>query len=757
MSEPEGITVKLAELLKHPDDLDKIPALKSEFARKKAAIDSQLKVGLKEQLEVTNNGMLSISDGQRIVGQIKEEMMKIDRLCAEAQGMIQDFPNINVVAQTHRNFSQVEQMKSNLESFNDRVAEVERLQRLDKYSSNDTDEEYMPNLLPIHLELSKLRTIREEAMEQIGRAEDTSLQGTLEDYFFKLDEVSAAFDQTLETLCFELMGNVVSGNNGIVVRMAIIIEEEEKNDKKVIALNTMRAEHENLASRLKALGTGSREIRGYKQKMLKSIKSTAEEQIKKALEIFRQKPDKLGFTMRWFFNDLNAVKVGLSTLTPKSWKIGLVYGKIYHELMHDTLLYLIDKDETLNTQHDLAIIDWIKPYYDKMRKLGFDEDQLTPHVIDDRHNELVRRWWQKIVDTMNTLIRNSIGQDEEAFRNRGQFQQFSEGAALYQGPHFVEVWRMFDQMVNSAIDGNREEIVDAVVDAFFDSYRMYQLSWEERLNDACKVYVEPSGASQDSDLWQTQDYLIAISNDQLSVVDKDRGMLLKLQKVFQGKISKEYEEIKLPLRLDQIQNESLDLGFHCSITLVQTIFQSVLRSTFITFFTESWIYADSKYLGMPAVLFTLQEYFADYEEHLHPDMFGVFQQEVVKSLLMFFLQAVRNKGVKFRRDAPFAQRLREDVVKVFEFFNTSIADPVAAKNTWKPVEPFTELLLREKAQLPDIYENLWQIAPDVKFTWVEAVIKSRDDWDRATLSAVRNRANSMPKEIPFETALSRLK
>ena len=41
----EDTTSKLAELLRNPDDLDKLPSLRSEFSRKKAAIDGQLKHG----------------------------------------------------------------------------------------------------------------------------------------------------------------------------------------------------------------------------------------------------------------------------------------------------------------------------------------------------------------------------------------------------------------------------------------------------------------------------------------------------------------------------------------------------------------------------------------------------------------------------------------------------------------------------------------------------------------------------------------
>jgi hypothetical protein len=71
MDDTEVVTVRLSELLRHPEvvsvsrlvgfasltghpqDLDKISALKSEFARQKQHVDTELKTGLKSQLEVT--------------------------------------------------------------------------------------------------------------------------------------------------------------------------------------------------------------------------------------------------------------------------------------------------------------------------------------------------------------------------------------------------------------------------------------------------------------------------------------------------------------------------------------------------------------------------------------------------------------------------------------------------------------------------------------------------------------------------------
>src|ERR1700744_5839912 len=110
MNDADAVTVKLSELLRNPDDLDKIAALKSDFTRKKAAVDAQLRLGLEEQLNVTQSGMGSISDGQKTMELIRAELQKIDRLCAEAKELTTDFPHVNLVSQTHRNFALVEAM-----------------------------------------------------------------------------------------------------------------------------------------------------------------------------------------------------------------------------------------------------------------------------------------------------------------------------------------------------------------------------------------------------------------------------------------------------------------------------------------------------------------------------------------------------------------------------------------------------------------------------------------------------------------------
>lgn len=461
---------KLSDLLRHPDDLDKIPALKLELSRKKSAVDGQLRNGLREQLETTQSGMNGLSDGQKAVQQIKEEMMKIDKLCSESQTMIKDFASINMVSQAHRNFGAVEAMRRNLETFNERLAVVERMLRED-----DDDNENMPNLLPCHYELTQLRNIRDDAMEQIQRAEDPSLESTLEDYFTRLDDTIDWFDEHVGILAMNLINLVVSDNNGLVVRFAVVMEAEEKSDQRVMALQEALKDHEEMAARFQGITDGARKVRGYKDKFMQAIRVSAEQQFQQAREDFLDDADGLEAAMKWFFNDLNAVKIGMTPLMPKKWRIAKTYADIYHVLMHDFLIGMVDDPEA-SSAHTLAIVSFPEKYYKKMAKLGFKQEDLVPHVIDNREAELVRDFRQLIIKFLDEWIDRIFEQEKRDFAERN-----TEGSNLDQDEYgyfrtknLVALWRMLREQVEAAINSQRADVVEGVVDAMFLRLRSRQ-------------------------------------------------------------------------------------------------------------------------------------------------------------------------------------------------------------------------------------------------------------------------------------------
>ncbi|KAI9875406.1 MAG: SNARE-binding exocyst subunit S6 [Pleopsidium flavum] len=752
MADVDGVTVRLAELLRHPDDLDKIPALKSEFMRKKAAVDGQLKIGLKEQLEITQSGMTSISDGQRTVNLIKEEMMKIDKLCAEAQNMIRDFPNINLVSETHRNFSQVEAMKSNIDTFNDRLTDLEQLLRQD-----DADIENQPNLLAVHYGLTQLRDIRDDAMDQIRRASDTSLEATLRDYFTRLDDVIEWFDDHVGTACMNLIPLVQSDNKGMVVRLALIIETEERNDQKVRALQDAQREYKELASRFKSIATGPKQLRGYKEKFLKSIELHAQRQIDDAEQAFLEDPEKLGKSMTWFFNDLFAVKVGIVSLMPKKWRIFRTYTRIYHNVMRDWLIKLID-DPDLRPANMLGIIHWSEKYYAKMAKLGWNEGELQPQLLDNREGELVNEWRQLIIKALDEWMDRMFATDRKAFTERKPDTLDNDEHGYFRTKTLGDMWRMLREQTLAAGNSGRTDVTEGVIDAMFRALKTRQTMWQNMVDDESAKYK--SASSDQEGLQILQDWLVAVANDQIACIDdnEDAGQisyLTRFKRDFEPLVTPKYM-VQANTSLDALRDGYVDLGTHCITTFVNLIFTVDFRSTISEFFTPKWY---TEY-GMKRITSTFDDYIGDYTQVLHHSMLDIFVEELGDELLVRYLSAVRNKGAKFRRADAFTDKFKDDVITAFAFFQQRFGaeEFAAVKQKWRVVDWLVRLLEAEgKTGVVGVFEGFKREYWDLQLGWVEGVLRARDDFERGWVSAVRVKAGEVYVERGMETVMSKVK
>ncbi|QPH09795.1 hypothetical protein C2857_000793 [Epichloe festucae Fl1] len=753
----DGPVPKLSELLKHPDDLDKIPALKQECARKKAIVDGQLRNGLREQLETTQSGMTGLSDGQKTVQLIKEEMMKIDRLCSESQTMIKDFASINLVSQAHRNFVAVETMRRDLETFDGRLTLVEKMLRED-----DQDQENMPNLLPCHYELTRLRNIRDDAMEQIQRAGDPGLESTLEDYFARLDDTIDWFDEHVGLLAMNLINLVVNDNNGLVVRFAVVMEAEEKSDERVMALQEALKDHEEMAARFQSITNGARKARGYKDKFLQAIRLSAEQQFEASRDEFLDDATKLEKTMKWYFNDLNAVRVGMSPLTPKKWRIGKTYADIYHQLMHDFLVGMVDDPEG-SSAHTLEIVGFPEKYYKKMAKMGYRQEDLTPHVIDNREAELVRDFRQLIIKFLDEWIDRIFDQERRDFAERNV-----EGSNLDQDEYgyfrtrnLVALWRMLREQLDAGANSRRSDVVEGVVDAMFLRLRARQQSWHRMLEDEAAGYE--AGRVPEAEGFQAlQDWLVATANDQIACIDDNDGEDEAPRLGYLSSFRAKFEPLVTPAYLERGEHEVhalrdgyVDFSTWCMTKFAHLIFAVDFRSVMPDFFTPRWYAATA----MKQMVVTFDEYVSDYRQVLHHSLVDIFIEIFADELLVRYLSSVRNRGARFRRADPFRDKLFDDISTAFECFSALPSPDVASsiKQTWRVTEPFLALLSCDKDAVADEFAafktNYW----DLQLTWVEAVLRSRDDFERAMLNAVKARAAQMDVARGPETIMGKIK
>jgi exocyst complex component 3 len=753
----DSSAVKLAELLRHPEDLDKIPAMKLEYTRKKAAVDSQLRSGLAEQLEVTQSGMNGITDGQRTVQLIKEEMMKIDKLCAEAQNMIKDFPNINLVSQTHRNFSAVEAMRTNLDTFNERISKIEALLRAD-----DADLENMPNLLAVHYELTQLRNIKDDAMEQIGRADDPSLKNTLEDYFSRLDETIDWFDEHIGTIALNIINVLVSDNLGLIVRFAVVIEAEEKSDKRVKALQEALKDHKEMAARFQSITDGAKQVRGYKEKFLQAIQVNAEGQITETKQAFLENPDRLDKELKWFFNDLNAVKVGLVTLMPKKWKILNTYGKIYHKLMHDFLIGMVDDPDT-SSANLLSILNFPEKYYKKMAKLGFKKDELDPPILDGREIEMVRDFRQKIIVFLDEWLDRIFKTEQKDFEGRnieGSNANLDEDEFRYfRTKNLVDMWRMLQEQIEVAANSERQDIIEGVIDAIILRLKTRQQNWQKMLDDEAAKYF---GNNREEEGFQAlQDWLVATANDQIACIDDNEeanrfAYLTSFRQKFEPLVSPQYLE-RVENDISDLRDGYVDLSTHCVAKFSQLIFGFDFIGVMPDFFTPRW-YTQTH---MSQMVTTIQEYISDYKNVLHHSLLDIFIEELADELLVRYLSCVKNKGAKFKRQEPYKDKIFNDVQAAFELFNNNtllspdVADTI--KQKWRVAEQFLALIEGDKASIPEIFAEFKATYWDLQLSWVEAVLRARDDFDRSLLNSVKSRAASIDVIRGPETIMSKVK
>ncbi|KAM6536836.1 SNARE-binding exocyst subunit S6 [Fusarium falciforme] len=745
---------KLSELLRHPEDLDKIPALKLEFSRKKGAVDGQLRSGLREQLETTQSGMTGLTDGQKTVQMIKEEMMKIDKLCSESQNMIKDFASINLVSQAHRNFGAVETMRRNLETFNDRLSVVEQMLRED-----DEDGDNMPNLLPCHYELTQLRNIRDDAMEQIQRAEDTSLQSTLADYFARLDDTIDWFDEHVGIIALNLINLVVQDNNGLVVRFAIVMEAEEKSDQRVLALQEALKDHKEMATRFQSITDGAKKVRGYKDKFIQAIRLSAEQQFDGAKEEFLEDPSKLEKIMKWYFNDLNVVKVGMSHLMPKKWHIVKTYADVYHQLMHDFLIGMVDGNEA-SSAHTLEIVGFPEKYYRKMAKLGLRQEELVPHVVDNREAELVRDFRELIIKFLDEWIERIFAQEQRdlAERNVEGSNLDQDEYGYFRTKNLVALWRMLREQVDAAANSQRADVVEGVIDAMFARLRSRQQSWQTMLDAEATRYEE--GRVPDLEGFQAlQDWLVATANDQIACIDDNEeenrlAYLSSFRRLVEQHVTPAYLE-RIETEANTLRDGYVDFSTWCINRFAQLIFSVDFGAVMPDFFTPKWYTSTA----MKQMVVTFEEYVNDYRQVLHHSLVDIFVEIFAEELLVRYLSAVRNKGAKFRRTDPFQDKLFNDIATAFELFGSLPSPDIGAsiKETWRVTEHFLRLLTCDRDSVVETYATFKMAYWDLNPSWVEAVLRTRDDFERGMATAVKNKAANITVERGAETIMSRVK
>jgi exocyst complex component 3 len=253
------------------------------------------------------------------------------------------------------------------------------------------------------------------------------------------------------------------------------------------------------------------------------------------------------------------------------------------------------------------------------------------------------------------------------------------------------------------------------------------------------------------------DWLVAIANDQIACIDDgddsetSRSYVSRFQQEFSEMVSPQYAA-NGSAAVDALREGYIDLGTHCISVFSSLIFVVDFKTITAEFFTPAW-YAQKR---MSQIVSTFQDYLGDYEKILHPSLRDILIEEFGDQLLLCYLQSVRNKGSKLRRQDPFIEKIKDDVLTAFGWFE-QFPNFQDIKQKWRVIDGFTQMLEGEKASLPAIYESFKMDYWDVGMPWVEAVLRARDDFDRSMLNAVKAKSAEVYVERGPDTIMSKVK
>ncbi|KAG5926285.1 hypothetical protein E4U42_003462 [Claviceps africana] len=207
--------------------------------------------------------------------------------------------------------------------------------------------------------------------------------------------------------------------------------------------------------------------------------------------------------------------------------------------------------------------------------------------------------------------------------------------------------------------------------------------------------------------------------------------------------------------MNALRDGYVDFSTWCITKFAHLIFVVDFQAVMPDFFTPRWYAATA----MKQMVVTFDEYVHDYRQVLHHSLVDIFIEIFADELLIQYLGSVRNRGARFRRADPFRDKLFNDIATAFDYFS-GLPNPdvgLSIKNTWRATEPFLALLTCDREAVADEFAAFKTAYWDLQLGWVEAVLRSRDDFERSMLSAVKARAGQMDVARGPETIMGKVK
>ncbi|KAF6761592.1 exocyst complex component Sec6-domain-containing protein [Ephemerocybe angulata] len=695
----------IGEYLQSPDDLVKVGAFRKKLEKEKASIDARLKTGVKEQLEATRLGLSKLLSTRENVQSIRDEMASIERECEDMSIKVSTFDQISRVSMVHRNFESTEEMVNNL------LEMATRLDHLEHMLASDSRHIVgpAPNLLIIHYHLNQLERFRNHTMHEAKKASASSQQ-TLARWFERLNKFIERFDDYIVELAKNILPLVRAGHSDVVVRLVKIAEVEGKEDEKALVMRFVKkAAKLDAALKFKSLHANARVLKHYRSKIQKAIIESIQEKMEEAYKRDEDNPVAFLEGATWIYQDILRIEKDVVACFPADYDIFSHFIREYHKSLNNVVTKMAATKIEATTM--LALYEWLKEYRNNMKELNIPSELLEPPLLDGKEQGLIEDYLQLIIQKLDEWTNNLMKTEISEFTKREEPPEIdSDGMYGTQGA--VILFQMVNQQVDLAIESGQGAILARVVSEINRVMRGIQEQWAKTVDTELKKQIE----KPEEVAGGLVEYCIALANDQVKSADYAEALLARLEQLVSEKYRATINE-----RLNDAIDGYLDVAKKCMQAMIDIIFNDLKPAT-KSLFQQPW------YDGiMHQIVETMRDYMADYQSYLNSALLELLIEDLLDAFLLTYLNSLANSP-KLRMPAA-AERVREDINEVYNFFNT-LAPSQELGARFGVLEAILSMLEASKDM---VFLSFWAFAkehgPNIAF--VEGLIRSRSDIDRS--------------------------
>jgi len=516
----------------------------------------------------------------------------------------------------------------------------------------------MPNLLLIHYELSQLNEFRDQAMYQGRNSED--VKRTLKRYFERLEKVNEEFDSCFWELTRAILDISRCSNPSLVVKLAKIIELEERLDEKSVAVQEAKSHYQDLANKFRSIRGSPRTLKHYFARFEETIEQSVQEMFDQHVEKYGEDFLAMLENLDWIYDDLRLVLEEIVPCMPPKWKIFEVYVKHMHKRVYDTIKNIVASVPDAGTI--IKLLEWIKTYKSTMsREMGIPEAKLVPPLLDGKESVLIDEYLHIIIRKVEEWMENLGNTERKEFMERTTSpDEDADGKYISGGASIM--FQMISQQIDVAADSGQGRVLVAVVEECVRVIKNRQTQWMDTLQSEVKKQIETPEEVPDG----LVEYTIALANDQILCADYTEAILGRTEPL----VSKKYKA-KISTGFGQSIDGFLDLAKFCLTIILQIVFND-LKPALVPIFSSSW-YGGSDVSRITA---TLKDYSDVFQAHLNEYLFETLMEDMLVEFLKSYMAASKNRQTKFKMPAAIDQ-IRNDVRLAYGFFSQFIAGEVA--------------------------------------------------------------------------------